>query len=494
MDAVTLLIVAGFIHCSLFFFNIIFRSCSHYPYLYFLQNTGLEIQTLCVKWSTAAFNRAVVRWGMDRSRFWFLWFNIGAIVSIVLLPIASFLVIKMTIDAWSSVPSNSGGEPVMALELMLPGVNVPFSDIGYYVVTLGLCSIVHEFGHALAASREDVQLFGVGILIAYILPVAYVSMSNEQLASLPVMNQLRVLCAGIWHNIVLSAFAALILSMSSWFWAPLYTYGLGVSVKTITTNSPLLGPTGLMTQDVVYNLNDCSISNSDNWYNCILEAVNHPTPGYCVSQNLVEEYDESAPAKTMPNGVVNCCTPDSESAGSLCFEYIEGPQSAPLQLPPHSCLPARKIIESSHRYCQTSYHCAVQDTHCMRPSLDNTTKVVQLKRKVGKDVLFFGHPADIYRTVEISDWIPKYQFLNPDLPESQALLAKYITIISAGLAVVNVVPCFFFDGHHIVNVLTQSLLRTRVRHKSLRHAIALTITCIGTFVLAMNIPSMFMNK
>lgn len=115
----------------------------------------------------------------------------------------------------------------------LPGVNVPFSDIGYYVVTLGICSIVHEFGHALAASREDVQLFGVGILIAYILPVAYVSMSNEQLASLPVINQLRVLCAGIWHNIVLAAFSALILVMSAWFWAPLFTFGAGVTVKSI---------------------------------------------------------------------------------------------------------------------------------------------------------------------------------------------------------------------------------------------------------------------
>ena len=111
------------------------------------------------------------------------------------------------------------------------------SDIGYYIITLGVCSIVHEFGHALAASREDVQLFGIGILIAYILPVAFVYMSNEQLASLPAFNQLRVMCAGIWHNIVLAAFSALILVTSAWFWAPLYTFGAGVTVKSITAVS-----------------------------------------------------------------------------------------------------------------------------------------------------------------------------------------------------------------------------------------------------------------
>jgi len=40
----------------------------------------------------------------------------------------------------------------------VPGVNLPISDIGYYVATLITCSIVHELGHAVAAVRYAVYI------------------------------------------------------------------------------------------------------------------------------------------------------------------------------------------------------------------------------------------------------------------------------------------------------------------------------------------------
>lgn len=89
----------------------IFQSCSHLPYFYFLKNTGLEIQILRVKWFTTAFNRKIIKWGMDRSRFWAAWFNAGAIISIVLLPIAVVIILKMTFNMWlagSSSDTSSG--------------------------------------------------------------------------------------------------------------------------------------------------------------------------------------------------------------------------------------------------------------------------------------------------------------------------------------------------------------------------------------------------
>lgn len=86
------------------------------------------------------------------------------------------------------------------------------------------------------------------------------------------------------------------------------------------------------------------------------------------------------PAKQKTNGAVNCCTTDSEMNGNLCFEYIEGPQTAPLHLPPHSCLPVRAMLNQSHNFCQASHECLSQDTHCMKPSLDNITKVCRNKK------------------------------------------------------------------------------------------------------------------
>ncbi|XP_014481341.1 PREDICTED: membrane-bound transcription factor site-2 protease [Dinoponera quadriceps] len=493
MDALSVLIVIALIHCSLFFFDTLFKSCSHLPYFYFLKNTGLEIQILRIKWFTTAFNRKIIKWGMDRSKFWTAWFNAGVIISIILLPIAVLIILKMTFNMWLAGSSSDTGSGAI-LEPMLPGVDIPFNELGYYVTTLAVCSIVHELGHALAAAREDVQLFGLGIFIFFTIPIAYVHISNEQLVALPLRNQLRVTCAGIWHNIVFATVAAAILVFSTWLWAPLYSLGYGVYVKTILPNSPVLGPTGLLEHDVIYKLNNCPVKNSEDWYDCILHSVQHPTPGYCVRQSFVQDFDESVPAKQKTNGVVNCCTADSETSGSLCFEYIEGPQAAPLHLPPHSCLPARVMINQSQNFCQASHECLSQDTHCMKPSLDNVTKIVQIKRKVGKDILFFGHPADIYRTVDVSDWVPKYSFFHPKLPESLVLLCKYITVFSAGLAIINVVPCFFLDGQYVINVLVLYLLNSRPHNKNIREATVLTITSIGTLLLIINLMYLLTNK
>lgn len=110
---------------------------------------------------------------------------------------------------------------------------MPFNEIGYYLVTIIICCFMHELGHALAAVREDVQLFGVGILIVFIIPTTYVLLSRAKLDMLPLKNQLRVVCAGIWHNIVLAILATTIFMVSAWLWAPLYIVDNGVYVKTI---------------------------------------------------------------------------------------------------------------------------------------------------------------------------------------------------------------------------------------------------------------------
>ena len=42
----------------------------------------------------------------------------------------------------------------LSFQVMLPGVTLPISEIGYYVMALLLCSVIHEAGHAVAALQE----------------------------------------------------------------------------------------------------------------------------------------------------------------------------------------------------------------------------------------------------------------------------------------------------------------------------------------------------
>ena len=40
----------------------------------------------------------------------------------------------------------------------MPGVNVPWSQVLYYLVTLTISGVFHEFGHAISAVRYDCTL------------------------------------------------------------------------------------------------------------------------------------------------------------------------------------------------------------------------------------------------------------------------------------------------------------------------------------------------
>lgn len=80
-----------------------------------MKNTGLEVQILRIKWFTTAFNRKIIKWGMGRSKFWTAWFNAGVIISVIILPIAIIIILRMTFNIWSNGPSldNTNSEPLL---------------------------------------------------------------------------------------------------------------------------------------------------------------------------------------------------------------------------------------------------------------------------------------------------------------------------------------------------------------------------------------------
>lgn len=105
--------------------------------------------------------------------------------------------------------------------------------MGYYILSLISCSVFHELGHAMAAVREDVRFFGIGVIIFIVIPVAFVHINDEQLNSLPIKNRLRILCAGIWHNIVLAGTALLLIGVIKFCFSPFFILNTGVFIKDI---------------------------------------------------------------------------------------------------------------------------------------------------------------------------------------------------------------------------------------------------------------------
>lgn len=69
------------------------------------------------------------------------------------------------------------------------------------------------------------------MFILCMVPIAYVRM--EGLEGLSSKKQLRIFCAGIWHNIVLALVAFLIIFLLPWLSYPLYEHGNGIQVISI---------------------------------------------------------------------------------------------------------------------------------------------------------------------------------------------------------------------------------------------------------------------
>lgn len=157
----------------------------HYPYDAFLRNTGVTISFLCVNWHTTAFNRLVLRLGNSSGSCCRSWltnsFTVGVLIALSLVPVGIILIF-ITIFGGSepqqNVFSNSGGggaskvteksgaSQTVSLEILLPGVNLPLEEIGYYVATLLISTVVHELGHAVAAVLEEVPVTGFGFHVS----------------------------------------------------------------------------------------------------------------------------------------------------------------------------------------------------------------------------------------------------------------------------------------------------------------------------------------
>lgn len=108
-------------------------------------------------------------------------FKLGCYVTILLFPIAMYFVIASLFSGSSksvsgernvssaSVPSENAAR----LEILLPGVNLPVNQVGYYIIALLICSVVHEFGHGISAVLDDVPVVGFGLSFIFIIPVAF---------------------------------------------------------------------------------------------------------------------------------------------------------------------------------------------------------------------------------------------------------------------------------------------------------------------------------
>lgn len=149
--------------------------------------------------------------------------------------------------------------------------------------------------------------------------------------------------------------------------------------------------------------------------------------------------------------------------------------------------------------CVSSATCPT-DTHCLAPSLKNTTRLVQINRGVRdsstgrgggvgveqEDVLYLGPPAYLYHTVTVTSYVSKYSFLPASWPNTLEIYCDYMVKFSGALAVLNMVPVLYLDGYWIFGAVIDLFLVGRCDSVT-RKVVHVVTTLVGSVLLFANI-------
>lgn len=447
-----------------------------------LNQLNLEISIGYVKWYTSKFNRAIVnlvRGSEFKRKAFSLWFFVGTCVSL-LLGASSLLLLLY--NMYSIIYAHPNEQPVMTP--LVPGVNIPVSQIPYLFISLLVSAVLHELGHAMAAANLRKEFSNIGMFLFFIFPGAFVTFLDEFEDLLP-LNKLKIYCAGAWHNVVIVIIATLLtMSMSVWM-SPLYQYNQGTMILAVDENSPMNNH--LLPGDLIVGLNDCSISNSADWIECLMEFIDPATtpPGYCVPDLALSIAETSSDLECCESGymgALQCFSP------SLLLEEELTEEDA-------FCMSARQVL--SQTVCYSSEECSGEKQQCLFPvSVNEGETLMKIEKDDGSFVIFVGHPSLLYSYARVVDYVPKFEFLKRiNLHFHAENMLYYLISISSALGILNMAPVFLLDGQWAFIALCDILLPHYSSNfrKKVANSVLWVVSCLFVLNIALSTLKIFLN-
>nr|SVE79570.1 EOG090X08FA [Daphnia magna] len=433
-----------FIHIFIYCFDRYLKRNNSQRYLNFLSVTPIQIDFMSLRWTTSLFNKKISNWATRKKKKLCWWYSLGTMITILLCIPSLILLASTAVVSFENIRQHKNEEAI--LQPVVPGVNLPSTDLPYYLITLLVCTIVHETGHALASVSEQIPLISFGLIVWLVVPAAFVELPTKDVTSLSPWKQLKIYCAGVWHNIVLSIIAFFIVTSLPILLMPLFQTGVGVSVLNLDGYS-VGGYHDFQIGDQLTGVNGCRVTEDNTWERCLAAILHASSSGFCVNNAYL--------SSVVANDQLGCCNNSELSQSHLCF--LSSSDSISRN---RYCLRAREVSESSTAWCSNHQDC-FHNQSCLKPlfhsELENETdssRLILIQRKNAASIIFVGHPDEIYRSVSVSNYVPR-TFIGPKYVNVIFHLMWYLFSFSAGLAVLNVVPCIYMDGQYIVGALTE---------------------------------------
>ncbi|XP_071387432.1 membrane-bound transcription factor site-2 protease isoform X1 [Centroberyx affinis] len=487
--------------CAVYLTDTLLKSSVKHRNTYesWLASRGLMLSPFHLRWQTTMFNRLFAYCARINPHALYLWFSSGLVFGVVSMVGSVVLLVRTLQQTLAQMttdnPRMAGQQALQVVvrthwtglhSLSVPGVNLPTSQLAYFFIALLLSGVIHELGHAVAALREQVRVNGFGMFVFVVYPGAFVDLFTTHLNLISPIQQLRIFCAGVWHNFVLCVAALTFLFLLPLFLFPMYTTGAGALITEVVQGSPADGPRGLSVGDIVTGLEDCPVKGVEDWANCLSHLSHTPQTGYCVPVASLQPSWAHGRAFKRLDGTMDCCS--NNSLTDLCFSYIK-PQDRNSKEREFACMPVRKMVTGT-RVCRSDEDC-VTHSHtasvCVTPSLENQTRFIRVTHPPNTHMLFVGYPPHLQYAVSLTNFVPRFGFLHLDLPVFLETFCKYVVSLSGALAVVNSVPCFALDGQWMLNALLEATLVTVVTDRQRRELIGFFLLLAGSALLAANV-------
>lgn len=458
-----------------------------------------EIKLFHVRYQTNGYNQFFQRWAQKAPKFWDIWFSIGVVFGAITMIVGFFTItyagiqIALSVKSYVSSPNTiteSGNlhkrsdivdeqsrQDDQVFLPMIPGVTLPLEHLGYYLVALLISGVIHEAGHAIASFHEHIPINHSGIFLYIVYPGAFVDIPSRPLSLLSPIRQLKVICAGVWHNFVLWVITAFVLSsglklcLQLTGWRSLESGG-GVSVVDVSSESPMAPH--LPISSVIYRLNDYYLENNIlDWNKILVEdgVWSKSSSGFCV------EGDELQVAESKAN--LDCCkiTPQepfgtSPDSALGCFQDFFGDQGKPSADPQYLiCLHTANTLTHPKRVeCSRSIDCPGSKSRCMAPyTPEPAAQALRIYRRPpswenaekyreDKPIVFVGELVDVWESVKVGILQPRFAFLPVSLPQMLELTVSYMSSFTLALSLLNILPAFQLDGEYALNNLVTLLI------------------------------------
>ncbi|KAI9094661.1 peptidase family M50-domain-containing protein [Phlyctochytrium arcticum] len=344
---------------------------------------------------------------------------------------------------------------------MIPGMTLPVSVTGYYILALLLCGIVHEMGHALAAHLHNIKIRSAGIFLTLMFPGAFVEVPRRELGELGTGSQLQVVCAGVWHNFVLGVGCLAAMGGLPVLLAWGYTSQRpGVVIVDVAADSVLHGH--VSPGSTILRVNYERVNGLRGWEGLLWSEAGkgEERSGYCVPFSLLanattttttKECCNVTPKVPLSTLALQCFSTNDQNT---CLDLHALSQKFPPCINDTECMDLEPwpTLESDPRY------------YCAKPYIpDPRIRVVSLmvrdhhhrqKEREG-EVLVVGAPHEVYESVRVGVLHPKWSWIPYYFPYMVERFLHFTLSITTAFTLFNMLPVVNLDGKLALRVVVE---------------------------------------